>query len=263
MSEKESPWWRLLSLYGKNYAQNKESLQEFLKVNRGYISEIPHGETVIVLFSGGMDSTILIDRLITAWDCKVILLFYKRDAKNEIWEEQAVDFFYDFYKKRYPTHILELIKLAVQIPIRLNKEHLDRERQKVMGLPLRNATFWMNAFSQAVYLSGKYQTTIRTVIVGSIGEDEGSPESGSLALLAGTINVCICMGLWYYQLIGPFLDGLFGKIWAKEDLFVYAEKYQIPIEKTRSCFEETSEPCGKCLACNNRMNAQIKSSKTM
>jgi len=257
----EEYWRKLLDQGGKFYGENIDSIKSLLLQNRGYISEIPRDEYVILLLSGGMDSSMLIDIIIREWNCKVILLYFKRNSKNQQWEEKAVDFFIDFYKKRYPKNLVDAIKMNIEIPSRVNKEYLDRTRQKILGLPLRNSTMWDNAFAQAVYLSGKYETTIRTVIVGSVKEDETSPESGILAIFSQMLHTCISMCIWYYQLLAPFIYGTLGKIYDKSDLLQYAKKYQIPMEKTRSCFSANETPCNECLACENRNNAYTQLNK--
>ena len=253
----EEYWRQQLEKGGKLYGTNIESLKTILLENRGYIHEIPREETVVLLFSGGMDSTILIDLIIRKWNCKIILLYFRRNSKNQEWEEQAVDFFYDFFKERWPDNLLELIKLEIDIPSRVNKNYMDRTRQKIMMLPMRNSTMWDNAFTQAVYLSGKYNTTIRTVIVGSVKEDLSSPESGILSIISQTVHTCISMGLWYYQLLAPFIDQTLEKMFDKKDLYEYASRFEIPIEKSRSCFGANEEPCNTCLACENRNKAFI------
>lgn len=251
----ESYWKQLLAKNGKLYKKNVDSIKTILAENRGYIIEVPYGEYVLLLFSGGMDSSILIDIAIKYWNCKVILLYFRRNSKNQEWEEQAVDFFYDFYKKRYTENIIELLKLEIEIPSRFNKNYIDRNRQKIMGLPLRNSTIWDNAFAQAVYLSSKYNSTIRSVLVGSVKEDETSPESGILAILSYTLHASIALGVWSYQLLAPFIDGTLKKIYNKLDLLNYAKEHQIPIDKSRSCFGKEEVPCNNCLACENRNNA--------
>ncbi len=70
--------------------------------------------------------------------------------------------------------------------------------------------------------------------MGSTKEDENSPESGSLSILIGSLNACICMGVWYYQILAPYLDQSFGKVMSMLDLLQYCNQWQIPIEKTRS-----------------------------
>jgi len=251
----EEYWRRILVQSSKLYGKNVELIEAILIENRGYIREIPRDEYVILIFSGGMDSTILIDVIIREWNCKVILIYYKRNSKNQKWEEQSVDFFFNFYRERFPQNLVELIKLEIEIPSRANKKYLDRTRQKIMMLPLRNTIMWGYAFTQAVYLSGKYGTTIRTVIVGSVKEDISSPESGILSILSQNVHTCISMGLWYYQLLAPFIDGSLVKFYNKVDLLQYAKKCNIPMERTRSCFGANEAPCNKCLACENRNNA--------
>jgi 7-cyano-7-deazaguanine synthase in queuosine biosynthesis len=245
----------MLALNGKLYWANVKKIQDILILNRGYIKETPKDEYVLLLCSGGMDSTILIDMVIRYWNCKVIIVYFQRNAKNQKWEEKAVEYFYEFYKQRFPNNIIDYLKINIEIPLRLNKEHLDRTRQKILGLPLRNTVMWGNAFAQAVYLSGKYNSTIRTVLVGSVEEDITSPESGILSVLSQTLHSCIATGLWYYQLLAPFLEESFGTVIRKVDLLKYAKDHQIPIEKSRSCFEADEQPCNKCLACENRNNA--------
>jgi 7-cyano-7-deazaguanine synthase len=227
-----------------------------LKEARGYVFEKPLGESIIILFSGGMDSTTLIDMVIKEWNSRVVLLYYRRDSRNQKWEEKAVDYFYEFYKSRYPQNIAELLKLEIQIPSRVNKQYLDETRKKIMGLPMRNATMWCNAVTQAVYLSGKYKETIRTILAGSVNEDTNSPESGYLSILSQSLHTCICLGIWNFQFNAPLMDDSFRPGgFSKADLVRYAKENGIPIEKSRSCFENTEEPCGKCLACQNRIAA--------
>ena len=60
----EEYWKRLLNQNAKLYWENVESLKNILIQNRGYITEIPRDEYVILLLSGGMDSSLLIDIII-------------------------------------------------------------------------------------------------------------------------------------------------------------------------------------------------------
>jgi len=253
MNADEKYWKRQLNYHGKNYQTNLEAIKQILIKNRGYVYEVPHEEIVIILFSGGMDSAILIDLVIKKWKCKVILIHFLRDAKNEKWENEAVDFFHDFYKKKYPENILELIKLKIQIPSRVNKEYMNRVRQKILGLPMRNSTMWNNAIMQAVYLTSKYDATIRTILAGSVIDDLDNPESGPLSLLSQTLHSCLCTATWNLQIWSPLTDdSLKEGGFSKYDLIEHAKKESIPIEKSRSCFGNKEDPCNECLACVNR-----------
>ena len=250
-----------IALFEKYKKQSKEYMLNIIKIIKGIKGElfqIPHKEIVVLLFSGGMDSVTLLDLIINVWNCRVILIYYQRNSKNQIFEEQSVSFFYDFYKEKYPENILELIFLPIEIPSKLNKEFFDRERQEIFGLPLRNNIMWSNAFTQAIYLSGKYKSTIRTVICGSVIEDLNTNESGTFSILSYNLNLCASLGLFYYQLLAPFIDGSLGRRFNKKDLVNYASKNKIPLEKSRSCFSSSQEPCNECLACKNRNDAYKK-----
>jgi 7-cyano-7-deazaguanine synthase in queuosine biosynthesis len=198
----------------------------------------------------------MIDIVIREWNCKIIPLYFRRDSRNQKWEEKAVDFFYKFYKDKYPENIVELLKIESQIPSRINKEHMDADRRLVMGLPMRNSTMMNMAITQAVYLSSKYNEAIRTVLVGSIGDDLKNPESGLLSNRSQTLHTCICLGEWHWQIISPLTDTeLKGRPFFKAGLIQYAKSHNIPIEQTRSCFGKIEEPCGECLACQTRQKA--------
>ncbi len=162
----EETWKRILIQNNLNYGKNMDLIKEIFMKNRGYVTEAPKEELVMLLFSGGINSTVLIDLCVRTWNCKVLLLYIRNGAANQTWEEQAVDFFYQFYKSRYPKNILDCVKLDVQIPLVMNKEYLDRNCQKIIGLPLQNSLLWNNAFTQMVYFSGKYRTNISNIARG-------------------------------------------------------------------------------------------------
>jgi 7-cyano-7-deazaguanine synthase len=249
----EEYWFKQLKANATGYQDRIDEIKKSLINARGYVFEKPLGEHVVILLSGGMDSTTLVDLVASQWKSKIILLYFLRDARNQEHEEAAVDFFHAFYKKKYPEQIIDLVKIPVTIPSRTNRPFMDKHRQHVMGLPMRNATMWAMAVTQAVYLSEKYKTTIRTLLVGSVQEDSDSPESGYLSVLSMSLHACICLGIWNFQVNAPLMDnslvvgGMF-----KKGLVEYCKQHGIPLEKTWSCFDGSEAPCGKCLACKNR-----------
>ncbi len=249
----EEYWFKQLKANGASYRDRVDELKKILINARGYVFEKPVGEHVILLLSGGMDSTTLVDLVASQWKSKIILIYFRRDARNQQYEEAAVDSFHAFYKKKYPDLIVDLIKIDATIPLRVNRQYMDKTRQHVMGLPMRNATMWAMAATQSVYLSEKLKTTIRTILTGSVNEDHDSPESGYLSVLSMSLHACICLGVWNVQVNAPLMDNsLRAGGYFKKDLVAYCRQQGIPIEKTRSCFEGDAEPCGKCLACKNR-----------
>lgn len=256
MSTGEARWRRVLELNGRDYQARVEAIKRLLVEHRGYVFEPPRGEPVIVLLSGGMDSCTLVDLVVREWDCTVIPVHFARDARNGRWEIEAVEFFGEFYKARYPDRVLDVVTLHVQVPLRTNKEHMDPDRKRVMGLPMRNATMWANSVAQAVYLSGKLGETIRTILVGSVRDDADNPESGYLSVLSQSLHACICTGTWNLQFGAPLVDdSLRPGGFTKRDLVIHCKDRGIPIERSRSCFGGDREPCGTCLACQHRERA--------
>jgi 7-cyano-7-deazaguanine synthase in queuosine biosynthesis len=251
----ESTWDRISAQNERNYDKNCAIIQGCLKNNRGFVIESPEEELVMILYSGGLNSTVLIEWVLQNWNCKLILLYIRRDTKNQQWEEQAVDYFYQFYKERYPSRIIDCMKINVQIPLQMNKEYLDRSREKVLGIPFCNVSMWNTALVQMIYLSGKYRTTIRTLLIGNGSEDERRLDVGSLSLLSTCMNVCITTGVWIYQILAPFMDDSFQITMNKSAIVKYGLLNEIPLEKTRSCATNEENPCNDCDACNKRNEA--------
>lgn len=249
----EETWIKQLKANGAVYRERVDEIKQVLIKARGYVFEKPIDEHVIILLSGGLDSTALVDLVASQWKAKIILVYFRREARNQVYEEAAVDFFHRFYKERYSELVVELLKIDAPVPAKVNRQFMDKTRQHVMGLPMRNATMWAMAVTQSVYLSEKYKTAVRTILTGSVNEDSDSPESGYLSVLSMSLHACICLGVWNVQVNAPLMDNsLRPGGYFKRDLVRHCKSHAIPIERTRSCFEASAEPCGKCLACKNR-----------
>ena len=54
-------WKRILIQNNLNYGKNMDLIKEIFMKNRGYMTEAPKEELVMLLFSGGINSTVLID----------------------------------------------------------------------------------------------------------------------------------------------------------------------------------------------------------
>ncbi|MFQ6010284.1 MAG: 7-cyano-7-deazaguanine synthase [Candidatus Aenigmatarchaeota archaeon] len=239
----------------KNYEENMKAIEEILIKERGYVFDKPLKEDVVVLLSGGLDSAVMVDMIIKEWDSRVHPLYFRRGARAEPYEESAFDYFVGFYKERYPDNIVEPKKMEYSVPPKDLKRNIPEERLKSVGLPMRNSTMQNLAVMYAVTLED-----VRTVLTGSVGEDqltpEALPELGLLSLRAQTLNTCINMGEWYWQITSPLVETtLEGRPIYKISLIEYAVENDIPLEKTRSCFSEYEVADGTCPACERRLKA--------
>jgi 7-cyano-7-deazaguanine synthase in queuosine biosynthesis len=242
----------------KNYQLNMSFIESILFGERGYVSKVPEKEDVVVLYSGGLDSTVMIDQIINEWDVRVNPLFVKRSARNEKYEEEAFDYFVGYFSNKFPGKIANPFKLTYQVPPKEFKQMFQKELSLTQGLPLRNSTLSNLAVMYAVALNGKYDKNVKTVLVGSVGDDTTEPETGLLSLRVQTLNTCIQLADWKWQVTSPltdlFISGTDEPVY-KMDLIKYAVENGIPLEKTRSCFSSYEIPDGTCIACFKRKKA--------
>jgi 7-cyano-7-deazaguanine synthase in queuosine biosynthesis len=246
-----------------NYDGILDTMETILIQERGFVSRDPIDEDIVALCSGGLDSSVMIDRVIFEYGAIVHPLFVKRGAKAEAFEEKAFDFFVDFYKRKYPQNIGEAANLDFKIPPLEFKDYFPKELGLSIGHPLRNSTLQNLAVMYAVCLNGKLGLNIRTVFTGSVAEGGTEPEGAILSLRSQTLNTCINLGDWGWQITSPLTDlFLRERPTYKVHLIKYALKENIPLEKTRTCFSDEEIADGTCDACKKRLrafeNAKVK-----
>ena len=140
---------------------------------RGYVYLAPsNGEGVVILLSGGLDSTIMTGVILAEYDCVVHPLYIKRGAKAEKHELESAKYFVNFYQEQYGDKISDLFVLEAQVPPKQFKQEFSREMIDTVGYPLRNSTLQNYAVMYAATLG------VHNVFVGSVGEDYMEPESG-------------------------------------------------------------------------------------
>lgn len=239
----------------KNYGSNLKAIEQILMNERGYIFEKPVGKDVVVLYSGGLDSTVMIDVIIKEWDSVVYPLYITRGARSQKFEEEAFDFFVKFYKEKYPDSMGTPKKMKFDIPPHELKEDIPKERLLTIGHPMRNSTMQNLAVMYAVSLESSGRD-IKTILTGSVREDTTEPELGLLSLRAQTLNTCINTGDWRWQISSPLTEQtLPGRPLDKVDLIKHAIENNIPLEKTRTCFSADEIADGVCIGCQKRLNA--------
>jgi 7-cyano-7-deazaguanine synthase len=239
-----------------NYYDNMDTIEGILVNERGYITREPLNEDVVAICSGGLDSSVMLNLMIEEWNVRVHQLFIRRGATAEKLEEEAFDYFTEFYRNKFPDNIGEVAKLDYEIPPKPFKEHFSRAMVNTTGHPLRNSTMQNLAVMYAVSLNGKLDLNIRTVLTGSVGEDNTEPELGLSSLRAQTLNTCINLGDWDWQITSPMTDtSLRPRPLYKVNLIKYAVKNNIPLDRTRTCFSRDTIADGTCHACQKRLQA--------
>lgn len=232
--------------------------ETFLIEKRGYVSQMPESNSVVVLImSGGLDSTIAAAMLMENHNLMIFPLFVKRGQRARIREESSLDYFSKIFKRRYPKLFNEPMKVELPIPPEPIKRNIPKERVNALGHPMRDSTLLSVGVQYAVAIENKYGIKTRRVFNAShLGCGCADfPHARLLALRSQTINTCINMGDWNWQITSPLLDSYLGKPKLKSDLVQWGVDYEIEVEKTWSCYEGREMHCGICLACDLRQRA--------
>lgn len=239
-----------------------KKIEKILLARRGFIFKPPMKEDIILLASGGLDSSVTIDLIIREWGVRVHPLFVRRSARATPFEEAAFDYFIDFYQKRFPNSLMEPAKIEVEIPPLELKQYKMTNRLSVLGHPMRNGSLQNIATQYAAKLEGARNIKVSTILTSTV-DDDSFPHSSLLALRVENLAVCIDSGNWEMQVSSPLIDNqLPGRPLFKKDLILYAEKYKIPLEHTRSCIESTETPDGTCNECVGRLKAFAAAGRT-
>lgn len=203
-----------------------ERLEAILREKRGYVVRNPGAS--VVLYSGGPDSTISMVYCMEELNVTVYPLFIRRGQGDITEEEASVDFFDDYLAERYPDRYNAVCKLDVQIPPFPIKKELPPDRTEEKGYPLRDTI--MDSFGV------QYATTlgVTSVFLGAMPDDP-YPHSHLVALRSHTLSTCINMGNeWDWQITAPATDPELGEVMDKAALIEYADRYDVPHEKTFS-----------------------------
>jgi 7-cyano-7-deazaguanine synthase in queuosine biosynthesis len=239
----------------RNYTKDLTAVEQILRNERGYVSKVPNNEPVVVLMSGGLDSIVMVNKIIEDWNVTVHPLYIRRNSTSQKHEEKAFDFFVKFYQKRFGERFANPKKIEYEIPPRDMKKGFPKAMRLTVGHPLRNSTMQNLAVMYAVSLQGS-GVNAKIVFSGSVYEDNTEPELGLLSLRTQTLNTCVSLGDWGWNITSPLTDPyLADRPLGKIDLIGYAVKRFIPLERTRSCFSADKYADGTCNACKKRLMA--------
>lgn len=205
---------------------DSDHIEEILREKRGYVVRNP--DASVFLYSGGPDSTVSMVYCMEDLDIEIYPLFVRRGQGDILEEETSVDFFDSYLQDRYPDRYNSVSKVDVQIPPYAIKKGLPQERTEQKGYPLRDTI--LDSFGV------QYATTLEvtSVFLGAMPNDP-FPHSQLRALRSHTLCTCINMGdEWDWQITAPATDPELGEVLTKAELISYAERHDIPHEKTFS-----------------------------
>ena len=228
--------------------------EKILSDKRGWISKWP--KRTVFIYSGGMDSTVTMAKLLEEKKMEIFPLFINRGQSNLKYEKKATEFFGRYFKAHYGNLFHDQTEIAVNIPPREIKDQLRAYSTK-FGYPLRNNILQMVGVQYAISLSQTLGQDINSVLCAQL-DDDPFPHSKLISLRATTVTVCQSLDEWDWQITSPNIDALLNKKkTGKKEMVQWAYEHDLPIEKTRSCYSKKEINCGACLTCRRRKQAFI------
>ena len=235
------------------------SIEKNLKSKRGHVFKMPKKNTpVILLLSGGLDTTIIWDILLSKYELNVYPLFIRRGQIRMPLEEKAVNDFANFYKKTYPHLFHTPLKVTTAIPpleIRWDiTKHADypitQKPTSSLGLPLYSSELFNTAVQYAYYLQFNKNILIRDIFCGFMPSDGTLYRYETLtSIRSNNYNICNLTGDFSWQLSSLALEKELGFIFEKETLVEWAYAHNLPVELSNSCIKFSYYQCGKCGFC--------------
>ena len=211
---------------------------------------------MVVLASGGLDSTVAMAWCIEHFDATVHPLFVRRAARATPFEEAALGHLLPWLARRHPGKVAPLLTLEAEVPP-LALKPAFAGRAATLGHPMRDAGLQNLAVQQAVAIEAGGGPRVRTVLTAAIADDP-FPHTSLVALRAETLLVCLDTDDWDWQVTSPFVDPRLGPQQRKSQLIRWAAERGLPLGLTRSCVGGSPAPDGSCAECRWRREAFVE-----
>lgn len=247
-------------------------IERYFYKKRGYIFSMPQkGESVILLVSGGLDSTITWGILLAIYKLKVYPLFLHRGHKRWKREKKSLVFFTQYYQKKFPHLFVKPQEYSTDIPPKEITENMKDvasylHYEKILkNLDLDSRVVTFNTLGILPYLFphfgiayGKYLEDHENVVVRTIfssvcsGDGIVVPSQTFTALRCTMFDMCLATADFSWQFASLPFEKEIGHYLDKADLIKIGSKMGLPMEKTWSCYADNRYQCGKCLTCESR-----------
>lgn len=250
-----------------------ETVEKFFLKKRGYIFKVPKpGTPVVLLVSGGIDSTVAWHYLTFVKKLDVYPLYLHRGTKRWKKEKAAVDYFTKFYRKIFPQDRFhepreystalptkEMESLAKNIEQKLHPSFLFEGLgdKGISHIDIFTTTPYLFAFFGANYARELYYTKklkIKHVFCTvAVGDGIAVPSQTFTALRTTMFSICSALAEWDWNFASIAFEKEWNSFMTKADLIRYGMKNNLPLEKTWSCYLPGIYQCGnKCLTCESR-----------
>jgi len=255
-----------------------KKLKDIFLEKRGYLINIPKKNTpVILLFSGGLDSSLLWFILTKKYNLIVYPVFFYQNYLDCFFMKIKIKKIEKFIKNNCPkyfrktkfikiTNLFSFSKIDKKkimtdyfniIPniISINLDNKNKIKKNYISLIANPGRLWLFSFyaHQFTYqIRYQIEKDINTIFIGLVPDDSKTLRESTLThIYALTLNFCLFLGNFKWQLIAP-LDKKSNFYYSKKDLLNFTNRYDFPTFKTWSCTKSLFIHCGKCYNCIKR-----------
>lgn len=238
-------------------------IEKMLIRKRGYVFKMPKkGSPVIVLMSGGLDTTVVIGMLLRGFTADVYPLFINRQLPHEKKVKESIRYFSQYFRKMYPRRFHEVFEMQLSSPpkevshILLQKENDIIMHQIRKGVPLQPSLYAHYGVYYAKYLEEVEHVKIRTIIGGWLpSNSEWYGYESFQSLRSIMFNICCVDNDFSWQFTSLPMEKAIGFYFDKDMLVKIGSGMHLPLEKTWTCYRGGRIHCGTCPPCATRMRA--------
>lgn len=199
---------------------------------------------VVVLWSGGLDSTGLIKIILDNYKGVVFPIFLKHGQRNEEYEFNSIQYYSEKFKENFSSRFNDPFVASTDIPAIEFKEKNYKSR-----ILLRNSDLINNAVRFAV------ENNIHSILIATFNYDMADGQQKFFDAKEKEIEIATGKNI---KIISPFFFDSF-PCTTKTQVIDYLKKNKFEYSFTRSCYESTEKPCGECEACKNLEKALTES----
>lgn len=230
-----------------------DKIEQVIKSSRGYIFKMPApGTPIVVSMSGGADTTVTTAILLEEYGLDVYPYFLNRVQRSLQSELKSIKYFSNIFKTKYGNCFHDPIILGIPNPATEIKKDLTDNLRHGVGYPMRNSIILQYGVQYAFSLANHGIQT-RNIFCSTVASDgDYSFHSTLTALRSLMLHVCTDMGDFHWQITSLAIEKELGLYFDKDVLVKWAHEHYLPLEKTRTCIENTLIHCGQCDACYDR-----------
>jgi len=273
-----SPKKLILDQLKKNSNEDVNTLKSIEKIlikKRQSIFKLPPPNSpVILLYSGGIDSTIAWAILMKHFRLNVYPLFLQRNTSLSrlFLKIKSIKHYSSLYRKKYSQYFhqpyqakfvypqpkiakatLASAKLNPKFIFEIYNRNIKESAIEPSGLMTMLA---FCGFEYANLLKAKFNIKISTVFSAVLPTDGLAVKSQTAtAHRSAMLNICSSLNNYSLQFSSILMEKELGICWSKNDIINWAKLEKIPLEKTWSCNENTILHCGYCLNCQQRQTS--------